>query len=418
MLEAESKGLREQEARNKVALQAMEAQLEKARYMTWLAYLLGALLLLSLFAFLFARRRRGRQDDVPANAAWWAGAEKPGKSAAVAKAGSADRADPSGLDIDLNLERESSFDGYRSLHDSGIDVNSLPAMADSDRREYPASQIGVSRSVATEELFDVQQQADFFVSLGEADKAIGVLKDHLIESHEPSALAYLDLFKLYHQLNRRAEYDALRVEFNHLFNAGAPPFDQYSDDSQGLEAYETAFSRIQALWPQPRVLDVIEQSIFREANEVDGEVFDLEAYRELLLLHAMAKDMIKRDMVDSASQVDFQHTAIKPLKAAGNKGLAAAVAAASVEGRVTQPLDDIPPASPRLGLDVDLDALSEISAFEASLPEVPVPVEPTAKPAPPPNASVQEEGNLIDFEVLDFMPPDGEEDSPPAKKGR
>ncbi|MDO9032599.1 MAG: hypothetical protein Q7V09_19400 [Hydrogenophaga sp.] len=418
VLEAESKGLREQEARNKVALQAMEAQLEKARYMTWLAYLLGALLLLSLFAFLFARRRRGRQEDVPANAAWWAGTEKPGKSAAAAKAGSADRSDPSGLDIDFNLERESSFDGYRSLHDSGIDVNSLPAMADSDRREYPASQIGVSRSVATEELFDVQQQADFFVSLGEADKAIGVLKDHLMDSHEPSALAYLDLFKLYHQLNRRAEYDALRVEFNHLFNAGAPPFDQYSDDSQGLEAYETAFSRIQALWPQPRVLDVIEQSIFREANEVDGEVFDLEAYRELLLLHAIAKDMIKRDMVDSASQVDFQHTAIKPLKAAGNKGLAAAVAAASVEGRVTQPLDDIPPASPRLGLDVDLDALSEISAFEASLPEVPVPVEPTAKPAPPPNASVQEEGNLIDFEVLDFMPPDGEEDNPPAKKGR
>ncbi|MCY1548449.1 hypothetical protein D9M68_845620 [compost metagenome] len=166
------------------------------------------------------------------------------------------------------------------------------------------------------------------------------------------------------------------------------------------------------------MLDVIEQSIFREANEVDGEVFDLEAYRELLLLHAIAKDMIKRDMVDSASQVDFQHTAIKPLKAAGNKGLAAAVAAASVEGRVTQPLDDIPPASPRLGLDVDLDALSEISEFEASLPEVTVPVEPTAKPAPPPNASVQEEGNLIDFEVLDFMPPAGDEDNPPSKKGR
>jgi len=418
VLEAESKGLREQEARNKVALQAMEEQLEKARYMTWLAYLLGALLLLSLLAFLLLRRRGSSKEEAPTNA-WWAGADKAGKGAVAVKAAGADRrTDPSGVDIDLDIERESSFDGYRSLHDSGIDVNSLPPVAESDRREYPASQIGVSRSVATEELFDVQQQADFFVSLGESDKAIGVLKDHLADSQEPSALAYLDLFKLYHQLNRRAEYDALRVEFNHLFNAGAPPFDQYSDDSQGLEAYETAFSRIQALWPQPRVLDVIEQSIFREASEVDGEVFDLEAYRELLLLHAIAKDMIKRDMAGNASPVDFQHTAIKPLKAAGNKGLAAAVAAASMEGRVTQPMDDIPPASPRLGLDVDLDALSEISAFEASLPEVPVLVEPTAKPAPPPNSSAQEEGNLIDFEVLDFMPPDeGENDSPP-KKGR
>jgi len=417
VLEAESKGLREQESRNKLALQAMEAQLEKARYMTWLAYLLGVLLLLSLFAFLFTRRRRGHKEDAPANAAWWAGAEKAGKVAAVAKPDRSDRADPSGVDIDLNLGRDSSFDGYRSLHDSSMEVNSLPPVADSDRREYPASQIGVSRSVATEELFDVQQQADFFVSLGETDKAIGVLKEHLADSQEPSALAYLDLFKLYHELNRRVEYDALREEFNELFNAGAPPFDQYSDDSQGLEAYETAFSRIQALWPQPRVLDVIERSIFREANEADGEVFDLEAYRELLLLHAIAKDMIKRDMVDSATQVDFQHTAIRPLKAAGNKGLAAAVAAASAEGRVTQPMDDIPPASPRLGLDVDLDALSEISAFEASLPEVAVPVEPTAKPAPPPHASMQEEGNLIDFEVLDFMPPEEDEDNGSSKKG-
>ena len=254
--------------------------------------------------------------------------DETGKTVKVAAVAKPDRTDPSGVDIDLTLGRESSFDGYRSLHDSTMGVNRLPAGTEGDHREYPASQVGVSRSVATEELFDVQQQADFFVSLGETDKAIGVLKEHLADSQEPSALAYLDLFKLYHELNRRAEYDALRVEFNHLFNAGAPPFDQYSDDSQGLEAYETAFSRIQALWPQPRVLDVIEQSIFREANEVDGEVFDLEAYRELLLLHAMAKDMIKRDMVDSASQVDFQHTAIKPLKAAGNKGLAAAVAAA------------------------------------------------------------------------------------------
>jgi hypothetical protein len=417
VLEAEARGLREQEARNKVALQALEVQLEKARYMTWLAYLLGVLLLLSLFALLFTRRRRGRNEEAPANAAWWAGAEKVGKGAAVTKSAADKWTDPSGVDIDLTLGRESSFDGYRSLHDSTMGVSRLSAGAESDHREYPTSHVGVSRAVATEELFDVQQQADFFVSLGETDKAIGVLKEHLADSQEPSALAYLDLFKLYHELNRRAEYDALRVEFNHLFNAGAPPFDQYSDDSLGLEAYETAFSRIQALWPQPRVLDVIEQSIFREANEGDAEVFDLEAYRELLLLHAIAKDLVKRDMVDSASQIDFQHTAIKPLKAVGNKGLVAAVAAASLEGRITPPLDDIPPASPRLGLDVDLDTLSEISAFEASLPEVSAPLEPTAKPVPPPHSSVQEEGNLIDFDVLDLMLPAGDEDNAPSRKG-
>src|SRR5690606_37670261 len=109
---------------------------------------------------------------------------------------------------------------------------------------------------------------------------------------------------------------ALRAEFNEVFNAGAPPFEQYSTHRRGLESYETAFSRIQALWPQPKVLDLIERSIFRD-NQVDGdEVFDLQAYRELLLLYAIAKDIIERDATPDDVQNDFQHTALKPLNAA------------------------------------------------------------------------------------------------------
>lgn len=403
VLEAESKGLREQEASNKAALLALESEVEKSRFITWLAYLLGALLLLSLVGLflLWRRRARGAAGDSPRD--WWAtGAAVAGAGAATASK-SAMPAKSRAVDLDLDLGDESGLDDLHAIHRSSEDSEAAFLSA-SDRRESPPSHMGVSRSVATEELFDVQQQSDFFVSLGEYDQAIGILKTHIGESQEPSALAYLDLFKLYHRLGRRDDYDRLRAEFNHKFNAGAPPFDQYSDESRGLETYETAFGRIQALWPQPRVLDVIENSIFRDAMDPESEVFDLEAYRELLLLHALAKDVIKREGAEGSS--DFQHTAIRPLKAAGPRALVAGVDASD---RVTQPLDDIPHASPRLGLDVDLDALQEASAFEASLPDVVVPVEPTAKPAPPPGRPAQDEmlaGNLIDFEVLDFTPPD------------
>jgi len=420
VLEAEAKGLREQEARNKAALQDMESRMEQTRYMTWLVYALGALLLLAASGLLYFWRRRGRSEEVDSAArAWWAAssAEKEIESGMAMPNG---KAGAEALDLDLNLDiRASAQNSMRPLHDdSDLGEDSAPALLARDRRDFAPSQM-VSRSVATEELFDVQQQADFFVSLGENEQAIQVLKNHLAESQEPSALAYLDLFKLYHMLDRKADYNQLREDFNRLFNAGAPPFDQYSDESHGLEAYETAFGRIQALWPQPRVLDVIEQSIFREAGDAETEVFDLEAYRELLLLHAIAKDMIKRDVADSQAPEDFQHTAIKPLKAAGNKALAAAVAAENAAGRDTRPLDVTPHASPRLGLDVDLDELVEISAFEASLPEVAVPVEPSAKPVSPPGALPDiDMGNLIDFEMLDFMPPDDEQDelSKPGKK--
>lgn len=423
VLEAEAKGLREQEARTKATMEAMESQLEQSRYMTWLVYALGASLLAAVLALLYLWRKRGTAalGDDKAARAWWAAAEaekemESGVAMPNGKAG----AQALDLDLDLDLGQgaagHSSLDSLRSLHDSELDADSAPALLAADKRDFAGSQIGVSRSVATEELFDVQQQADFFISLGENEQAIQVLKNHLADSQEPSALAYLDLFKLYHKLGRRDDYNRLREDFNRLFNAGAPPFEQYSDESRGLETYESAFSRIQALWPQPKVLDVIERSIFREQGDAEAEVFDLEAYRELLLLYSIAKEMIKRESAQSRSPEDFQHTAIKPLKAAGNKALASAVAASVVASRETQPMDVIPHASPRLGLDVDLDELVEISAFEASLPEVPTPVEPTAKPASAPGVSPDlDMGNLIDFEMLDFTPPD---DSDPLGKKR
>ena len=73
-------------------------------------------------------------------------------------------------------------------------------------------------------------------------------------------------------------------------------------------------------------------------------------------------------------------------------------------------MDMHPPASPNLGLEVNLDDLSEFSAFEASLPEVPAPVTPTAKPRSQRDSDDRDEaGNLIDFEVLDFTAPDDDE---------
>lgn len=427
VLEAESKGLREKEASDAAAIKAMQEQLDQTRYITWLAYLLGALLLLSLLGLWFFRRRREEPAVAQRGGAWWDAQKATAAGAAVAStasnAASLERRDPVGVDIDLDIEPESSFDDYESLHGHDSSVRAVLPSTHGQSEESSAG--SAARSLATEELFDVQQQADFFVSLGESDKAIGVLKNHLLESQEPSALAYLDLFRLYHQQNRRQDYEELREIFNDRFNAGAPPFDEYSDNSVGLEGYETAFGRIQALWPQPRVLDVIEKSIFRDANDSDGEVFDLEAYRELLLLHAVAKEMIKRAELGDEERPDFEHTAIKPLKAAaGASAVAAASPSPSASGKGssnTEPFDDIPLSSPRLGLDVDLDALDEMSAFEASLPEVPAEVQASAASGGEKLAgSVADEGNLIDFEVMDFMPPDDDEDqdeiSKPKKK--
>lgn len=433
-LEAEANDLRGAQTRDQASLAELRSQLNQARderYSNPLVHALGGLLLLTLLLLAVVWRRKSRAPGAEASRAWWSShpddktaADKLGEPVAH-KPVAPTPVDEVDQEIDFNLDDDSSFDvlnppkaGSVRSGRPPLAAEPGPALATRDKREFSSSAIGGSRSIATEELFDIQQQADFFVSLGEDGQAIQVLRNHLAESHEPSALAYLDLFKLYHRLGRRHDYDQLRDEFNQVFNAGAPPFDHYTDAGRGLEAYETAFSRIQSLWPEPRVLDLIEQSIFRDASDDEVEVFDLEAYRELLLLHAMAKDLIQRDGSQAMRNSEFHHTAVQPLKAAGRllDGSPIAERGTAHDGRErnTQPmgLDTMSPASSRLGLDVNLDDLSEFSAFEASLPEVDVAVEQTARAAE--GAQVGNIGeNLIDFEVQDFMPP--ESDGPGAR---
>lgn len=429
VLEAEAQGLRSEEARNQATIAELNASLERSRYVNWLVYLLAALLLMAVAALIVVWRKKGGAQEGEASKAWWSEeskAELAGKSKEKSVPAKLDNVD---LALDFELGEDSGFGGPRQ-DDAQVtrartaESDSIPSIPSRDKRDFSASAIGGSRSVATEELFDIQQQADFFVSLGEDEQAIQVLVNHLADSHEPSPLAYLDLFKLYHRLNRREDYDRLRTEFNEVFNAGAPPFEHYSDQSRGLETYETAFTRIQALWGDARVLDVIEQSIFREAGEGDGEVFDLEAYRELLLLHTIAKDIVKREAATDAP-TNFQHTKVQPLKAAGAMGIPVAVAAPVSEGgagsseRHTEPMEAMPPASPRLGLDVDLTELDAYSEFEASLPEVARTVEPTSRPLSRVETSRNgPASNMIDFELLDFVPPSDDAPSEPGNQDK
>ncbi len=419
-LSAEVAGLRESQTSSQATISELSSRLEQSRQWQWLVYALGALLALALLALLWLWRQQKLRPRFADDKAWWAqeGSEKVSAKAPLQPSSAAATPTPD-LDLDLSLAQDARPSRLRPLSRSADldhsippdDDDSTPVPLEAERAEFAPSQ-AASRSVATEELFDVQQQADFFISLGEDEQAIKVLRDHVDESLVPSPLAYLDLLKIYHRLNRPDAYEALRADFNRRFNAGAPAFGQFSDEGRGLESYERALARIQALWPEPRVLDVIEQSIFREEDDPQAEVFDLEAYRELLLLYSMAKEMIQRQAIDSKLPRDFESTKVQALKATVRRG-GVSVGDPAFGGN-TLPMEQQPPSSPNLGLDVNLDDLSEFSAFEASLPDVDIPVEPTSQPVRR-DAPVDRNSNMIDFQVLDFTPPD--EDLPAASPG-
>lgn len=434
-LEADVAGMLAQGRKTETAITELRGQLEQARgerYANRLVYALGALLAVAsaIAVSLWMRNRQHKRGLGPGP--WWGnetadggkhGADSGFATGAVPAsqptgAGNEAGAGPSQRQaVDLNLDE---------LHSENPGKKPIPKPATRARlpesREYPEflpSLSGMPRIVNAEELFDVQQQADFFLSLGNADKAVEVLLHHITDNVETSALVYLDLFDLYHKLDRRDDYDALRTDFHRIFNAQVPAFDDYAMDSHGLEFYVAALTRIESLWPTPKVLDVLEESIFRKPNS-RSEVFSLAAYRELLLLHSVAKKIIAPSVrsTEPVSPVapsalntsanlphasTFGPTNTQPLSAQLQDAPPPLPIALPVSHSVApdatlsiaHPAENValpdltrPPVSSRLGLDIDLSL--ETEGALAPLPFI------VLLDGPPEAAEM---GNLIEFDL-------------------
>ncbi|MDP1968719.1 MAG: tetratricopeptide repeat protein, partial [Burkholderiaceae bacterium] len=463
-LEADVKALRTQSAKTDASLKQLRSSLEQAessKYLNWLVYLLVALLAAALGVAAWLWRSRQSRGVGGADNWWQRGARRrsflgeddldlgldedfhsrpPSQKLARAGKGRTAPLTPGAVGVDVDLEDEPDFDKGRTKTENVAQPPRMPPRMDTT--DFQVSLPGSPRAVNAEELFDIQQQADFFISLGQYDQAIEVLKNHISDNVETSALAYLDLLKIYHTLERRSDYDALREDFNKVFNAQVPEFENFSNQSSGLEAYQSALSRIEALWPSPKVLEIIEESIFRKPGSGEGEAFDLEAYRELLLLYAMAKDVVDRrsDMMDfdlpgagaladhgERSEVtDFSATNIQPLSALIPRAAPTPGPKHSALGGLpmdrsempatrrrdilkddpfledSTPTDSVPDApmiditfpdiamprpSPRLGLDIDL---SEVADAGLSLADMPEPRNPTSDiPAVPSGVEIE-----------------------------
>ncbi len=243
-----------------------------------------------------------------------------------------------------------------------------------------------SRVADAEELFDIQEQADFFLSLGQPDQAIEVLTNHISDNVETSALAYMDLFDIYHRFSREKQYNELREEFNRVFNAQIPVFSKYNVNPRGLEDYPLALKSIQDLWPSAGVLEVIEESIFRKPDN-ESKPFDMLAYRELMLLYTLAKE------IDSSSFAPLSSTPLGPLSTSTATEMAGLEPLPSDLASLQAPLDN--------SVNFSLDE----PAFQAE-PTVSLTPAQTAKLAQQTKAldakSRAADNNSLDFDLSDF----------------
>jgi TolA-binding protein len=147
-----------------------------------------------------------------------------------------------------------------------------------------------TRDVSIEELIDLEQQAEFFVVLGQDDAAIDLLIGHIRATGGTSPLPYLKLLEIYRRLGDRESYERTRERFNHRFNAYAPDWDSDLQHGRSLDDYPAVVQRLQRSWPNPiDAMAELEAMMFRRDG---GELFELPAYRELLFLYSMARDLL------------------------------------------------------------------------------------------------------------------------------
>ena len=180
-------------------------------------------------------------------------------------------------DLDLDLSSELLDE---SLHGS-FEVSTAGAPFESNS----------IRHISVEPILDIRQQVEFFVSLGQTDRALRILKKQIAEGDQPNPLLYLDLITLYHSLGLKAEFRECRTAFQQRFNASIPDFPVFNLEGRDLEAYPEVLANLESLWPRMDALAFLSACIFRNAHAQHEATFDLAAFRDLLMLHGQLETL-------------------------------------------------------------------------------------------------------------------------------
>jgi hypothetical protein len=283
--------------RSVAILQARLAAAEAQRYQNWLVYsLAAAVVLLALALLLVAMRlRQARRER-----GWWSASSQ--QAAPAPEPSDRPAARPSELAAPGALTASPmSTQPAAATAIGGSGTASMPYLrpsSESVRANAPAPLPEPRREVSVEELIDLEQQAEFFIVLGQDDAAIDVLMGHLRSTGGTSPLPYLKLLEIYRRRDDREAYERIRDRFNRRFSAYAPEWGNDLQQGRSLEDYPERLQALQDQWQRPAdAMETLEASLLRQ--EQGGETFDLPAYREVLFLYAVARDLAEHDIPDT-----------------------------------------------------------------------------------------------------------------------
>ncbi len=147
-----------------------------------------------------------------------------------------------------------------------------------------------------EEISDVTQEAEFWISVNNLDKAIEILETQTQQETQDSPAPWLYLLDLYRMSQNEEKYRQLQQGFAALFNAHTPDYndDPAMTEERHLEDYPHITKKINELWNDDSIITFLRSLLLVDPTRDKRAGFDLSVYREILLLIGIAQEIVNR----------------------------------------------------------------------------------------------------------------------------
>lgn len=166
----------------------------------------------------------------------------------------------------------------------------------------PAQEPGVA-----DELLDLQQQVDFLQLLGQHEAAADLLATRLSRGNA-GAMPYLMLMEICQQRGEPDVFAELSRQFEQRFRTLAPTWAQSLARGRSLDANPSVIAHLQVVWSDPSAAMQMLRELLARGSGPGATQFDLPAYRDLLTLYSVARDLfeagLRGDEVDLMLPLD------------------------------------------------------------------------------------------------------------------
>ncbi len=153
------------------------------------------------------------------------------------------------------------------------------------------------QSIQIEEISDVMQEAEFWLSIKDPQRAIEILEPQSMNDHPGTPVMWLLLLDLYRMVGNRDQYNQLRIRFKQKFNSNILEYSELPSPNsiKFLCDFEHLTSKLTAFWNTNYILPFLD-SLLIDDREGERVGFELSVYQDILMLIAISKELEKPEV--------------------------------------------------------------------------------------------------------------------------